>query len=127
LLATPPIETTTFPLEAPGGTYVLIDVAAHGEPPASAPLNVTLFPGLLEPRFVPVIVTGKPIGPELGDRLVMLGVDPTLNITPLLWKAPTVTVTVPVVAPVGTGTAICVSAQLVGVAVVPLNVTLLVP
>jgi hypothetical protein len=38
-----------------------------------------------------------------------------------------VTTTVPVVAPVGTGTAMLVADQLVGVAAVPLNVTVLVP
>ncbi len=39
----------------------------------------------------------------------------------------TVTTTFPVVAPLGTGTTIDVALQLVGVAVVPLNVTVLVP
>jgi hypothetical protein len=38
-----------------------------------------------------------------------------------------VTTTLPVVAPVGTGTAMLVADQLVGVAVVPLNVTVLLP
>jgi len=38
-----------------------------------------------------------------------------------------VTITLPVVAPVGTGTAIVVALQLVGVALVPANVTVLVP
>src|SRR3954464_10733289 len=40
---------------------------------------------------------------------------------------PTVTTTLPVVAPIGTGTTMLVADQLVGTAVVPLNVTVLVP
>src|SRR5918993_1557633 len=51
----------------------------------------------------------------------------TENATPLLASPPTVTITLPVVAPVGTGTVIEVLAQLDGVAVVPLKVTVLVP
>lgn len=47
--------------------------------------------------------------------------------TPLLACPLTVTTTFPVVAPLGTGTTIDVALQLVGVAVVPLNVTVLVP
>ena len=50
-----------------------------------------------------------------------------MNVTPLLAVPPTVTTMLPVVAPVGTGTAMLVAPQLVGVAGVPLNVTVLVP
>src|SRR5277367_4408209 len=58
----------------------------------------------------------------------MLGpADVTLKFTPLLATPPIVTTTLPVVAPVGTVTAILVALQLVGVAVVPLNFTVLVP
>jgi hypothetical protein len=45
----------------------------------------------------------------------------------LLAWAPTVTTTLPVVAPLGTGTTIDVALQLDGVALVPLNLTVLVP
>ncbi len=45
----------------------------------------------------------------------------------MLARPPTVTTTEPVVAPVGTGTAMLVADQVVGVAAVPLNVTVLVP
>src|SRR5213082_3065612 len=51
----------------------------------------------------------------------------TVKLTPLLATPPTVTTTLPVVAPAGTGTTMLVAAQLVGVAAVPLNVTVLVP
>src|SRR5690349_15586645 len=51
----------------------------------------------------------------------------TVKFTPLLATPPTVTTTLPVVAPVGTGTPMLVAPQLVGEATVPLNVTVLVP
>src|SRR5262245_66671367 len=57
----------------------------------------------------------------------MVGVGRTVNALPLLATPPTVTTTLPVVAPAGTGTAMLVADQLVGAAVVPLKVTVLVP
>jgi hypothetical protein len=81
----------------------------------------------LAPKLVPAIVTTAPTGPELGVRLVMLGVSRTVKLTPLLATPLTVTTTLPVVAPAGTGTLIEVAAQVVGVAGVPLNATVLVP
>jgi|ERR1017187_1803330 hypothetical protein len=89
------------------------------------PLNFTVLVPCGELKFSPVIVTDVPIGPEVTDRLVMLG--KTVNVTPLLATPPTVTTTVPVVAPLGTGTAMLVAVQLVGVPDVPLNFTVLVP
>src|SRR5437870_11937104 len=57
----------------------------------------------------------------------MLGVGSTVNAAPLLATPLTVTTTLPVVAPAGTGATMLVADQLVGVAVVPLNFTVLVP
>src|SRR5579872_6639121 len=51
----------------------------------------------------------------------------TVNVIALLGTAATVTTTLPVVAPAGTGTEMLVAAQLEGVAVMPLNETELVP
>ena len=51
----------------------------------------------------------------------------TVKFTPLLANPPTVTTTLPVVAPLGTGVIMVVAFQLVGDAVVPLNVTVLLP
>src|SRR5207249_1298072 len=79
------------------------------------------------PKLVPVIVMDAPTAPLVGDRLVMLGVDNTVNATPLLATPLTVTTTLPVVAPAGTGATMLVADQHVGVAVVPLNFTVLVP
>ena len=49
------------------------------------------------------------------------------NAAPTLLNPPTLTTTFPFVAPLGTGTTMLVSLQLVGVADVPLNVTVLEP
>jgi hypothetical protein len=73
LLATPFTVTTTFPVVAPVGTDVAMLVALQLVVVAAAPLNVTVP---VDPRFVPVIVTAVPTDPEVGDRLVMLGVVP---------------------------------------------------
>src|SRR5467141_1982883 len=51
----------------------------------------------------------------------------TVKLTPLPATPPTVTTTFPVVAPLGMGATMLVALQLVGVAVVPLNVTVLAP
>jgi len=51
----------------------------------------------------------------------------TMKLTPLLAWPPTVTTTLPVVAPVGTGAVMLVLVQFVGVASVPLKRTALVP
>jgi hypothetical protein len=57
----------------------------------------------------------------------MLGAETTVKLLPLLATLETVTTTLPVVAPEGTVTAMLVALQLVAVAVVPLNLTVLVP
>jgi hypothetical protein len=73
------------------------------------------------------MVTEFPTEPDVRDRLVMLGTVVTVKITPLLGTPETVTTTFPVVAPDGTGSTMLLALQLVGVAVVPLKVTVLVP
>ena len=58
----------------------------------------------------------------------MLGADAvTVKLTPLLANPPTVTTTLPVVAPLGTDARMLVALQFVGVATVPLNVIVLAP
>src|SRR5207244_5429095 len=88
-------------------------------------LNVTVLEPCAGPKFVPVMETEVPTGPESGDRPEMAGA--TENCAPLLATPPTVTITLPVVAPLGAGTTMLVSLQLVGVAATPLNVTALDP
>src|SRR6266404_4796165 len=128
LLATPPTVTTTFPVVAPTGTGAAMLVALQPVGVVAVPLNVTVLVPCGDPKFVPVITTDMPTAPDVGFRLVMLGAGAvTAKLTPLLATPPTVTTTFPVVAPTGTGAAMLVALQLVGVAVVPLNVTVLVP
>src|SRR5204862_3557188 len=94
---------------------------------AATPLNVTVLVPLVAPNPVPAIVTAVATGPFVGERLVTVGGTVTVKATPLLASPPTVTTTLPVVAPDGTGTTTLVADQLVGVAVVPLTVTVLLP
>lgn len=127
LLARLPTVTTTLPVAAPGGTNVAMLVAVQLVTDNCVPLSVMVLAPWAAPKFVPVMVIEVPTGPEVGLRLVILGGTSTVKGTPLLAKPPTVTTTFPVVAPLGTGTTMLVALQLVGVARVPLNVTVLVP
>src|SRR5436189_268199 len=128
LLVRPPTVTTTFPVVAPVGTGTVMLVALQAVGVASVPLNAIVLVPFVAPKLAPAIVTGVPAGPDVGVKLVMLGAGVvSVKGTPLLARPPTVTTTFPVVAPVGTGTVRLVALQLVGVASVPLNATVLVP
>jgi len=128
LLATPPTVTTTFPVVAPLGTGATMLVALQLAGVVAVPLNVTVFVPCVAPKLAPAIVTDVPTNPDVGFRLVMLGAGTvTVKVTPLLATPPTVTTTLPVVAPAGTGATMLAALQLVGVAAVPLSVTVLVP
>jgi hypothetical protein len=126
LLAAPLTVTTTFPVMAPDGTDVAMLVTLQLVAIAVVPLNVTVPE---DPKFVPVIVTAVPTGPAVADKLVIVGARaaPTVKSAPLLATPATVTTTFPVVAPEGTEVTRLVALQLVTVAVVPLNLTVLVP
>src|SRR5206468_2669265 len=92
------------------------------------PLRFSVLVPWVAPKFAPVIVTDVPTNPDVGFTLVMLGAGTvTVKLTPLLATPATVTTTLPVAAPLGTGTTMLVALQLVGTAAVPLNVTVLVP
>jgi hypothetical protein len=127
LLASPPTVTTTLPVVAPLGTGTTILVAPQLVGEAGVPLNETVLVPCVVPKLVPPIVTEAPMAPDNGLRLVIFGWTPTINRAPLLTSPPTVITTFPVAAPLGTGTTMLVALQLVGVADVPLNVTVLVP
>jgi len=73
LLAAPDTVTTTFPVVAPlgTGTLILVELQLVGVP--VAPLNCTVLVPWADPKFLPVIVTKAPTGPEVGDKLVILG------------------------------------------------------
>src|SRR6266568_3837618 len=68
-------------------------------------------------------MVAKPAG-----RLYVAGITLTeITVTVKFATPPTVTTTLPVVAPAGTGTKMAVGLQIVGTAAVPLNVTVLLP
>jgi len=96
LLVKPPTVTTTLPLAAPGGTVTVIAGSLHEVDVAGVPLNVTVLVPCVDPKFEPVILTEVPSGPEVGLKLLILGV--TVKTTPLLATPLTVTTTGPVVA-----------------------------
>jgi len=127
LLATPPTVTTTFPVVALAGTGTTMLVADQVVGMPVVPLKVTVLVPLVAPKLVPAIVTTVPTAPLAGVRLVMLGADPpvTVNGMPLLAKPPTVTVTAPLVARLGTEATMRVAVQLEVVATVPLKRTVL--
>jgi hypothetical protein len=128
LLATPPTVTITLPVVAPAGTGATMLVALQLVGAAATPLNVTALVPCVEPKFAPLIVTGAPTSPDVGFKPAMLGAGTgTVKLTPLLAAPPTVTITLPVVAPAGTATTMLVALQLVAVAAIPLNVTALAP
>ena len=77
------------------------------------------------PKFVPVMITLVPIGPEEGFRFAMLGGGVTVNSAPLLGTLFTVTMTFPVVAPAGTVTLMLFAFQLEAAMGVPFKVTVL--
>src|SRR5204862_3912272 len=89
---------------------------------ASVPLKKT--DPLVVRKLVPCRVTDDPTAPDAGDTLVTFGPG---NHMPLLAMPPTVTTTLPSVAVEGSGTTIEVLLQLVGVAVLVLNLTVLEP
>jgi hypothetical protein len=96
------------PLNPPAGVTVIVEVVELVDP--AAPAAVVTVAGPADNVKLP---------PEL-----------TVKSTPLLATPPTVTTTLPVVAPAGTGTTILVAlqfAELVGFVGVPLKVTVLVP
>jgi hypothetical protein len=77
LLATPPTVTTTLfaPARRPGGTVTVIEfpLLLQFVTVAVVRLKATVLVPCEEPKPLPVMVTGIPEVPELGDRLVMLG------------------------------------------------------
>lgn len=126
LLATPPTVTTTLPpVIAPEGTGATTLVSLQLVGTVGVPLKETELNPFVAPKFVPLIVTEVPTVPDEGFKLVICG--ETVKNTELLATLPTVTTTLPVAAPMGTGTTMLVALQLAGLAGVPLNVTVLVP
>ena len=77
------------------------------------------------PKFVPVIVTWVPGSPFVGVKLVMVGSCTVKSVALVPVPSPTVTEIGPVVAPEGTVVSIVVVVDVITVAAVPLNFTVL--
>jgi hypothetical protein len=119
--------TEKGPEDVPDGTVAMMLVSLQMATGTAVPLSVIALLPWVAPKPVPVIATSDPTTPDVGDSPVMLNVSITVKLIALLETPFAFTSTFPVVAPKGTGTAILVAFQLVGVAIVPLNVTVLVP
>jgi hypothetical protein len=130
LVAVPMVFVTLIlPVVAPVGTVAVIDVAEFNvNAVAVVVLNLT---AVVQPKFVPVMVTLVPIGPAAGVKEVMVGVAaaPTTKTEALGVSVPGVsTVILPVVAPAGTSAVTLVSVRLEGVlSSVPLKSTAVAP
>src|SRR5437763_10023235 len=127
LLGCVPTSRVTGPVVAPSGTGTTMLVALQVVGGIATPLSRTVLVPWVAPKVVPVMVIAVPDAPAVGKRLVMTGGGDTVKATALLAIPFTVTTTVPVVAVAGTGTTMLVLLQVVGVASVPLNCTVLVP
>ena len=103
LLDRPATVTTTGPVVAPEGTVTLRLVALALVTVAAVPLKVTASDAGVVEKFAPTIVTEAPAAPEVGDRLVMLGVGVARKtvavVEPQIEPVHAVTVVVPVVRP----------------------------
>jgi hypothetical protein len=110
---------------APAGTVAVIWVEVTTVNVALTPLKRT---SVVPVKFVPVMVTEVPTGPEVGEKLTMVGGRMTTKLVPLV-AVPSGVVTVmgPVVAPAGTVAVICVLLLTVKVAATPLKRTSVVP
>jgi hypothetical protein len=117
----PLLVTEMFPVVAPVGTDVVIEVAVEDPTTADVPLKLTVG----ELKFVPVIVTAVPTAPLVGVKLVIVGCG---SVTVKLFAevkvvVPLTTVILPVVAPFGTVVVMLVAVDAVTVAAVPLKET----
>jgi hypothetical protein len=87
---------------------------------------VTVLLPCAAPKLLPVMVIEAPTAPDGWLKLVIIA--GTTKLAPLLATPPTVTTTLPVVAPAGTVTIMLVALQLaIAVTAVPLKATVLVP
>src|ERR1017187_4980354 len=118
----PATVTVTAPVIAFGGTTATICelvqlLAVAGTPPTSTTLLLWVAP-----KPLPLMVTGVPTTPELGETLVIATTKETVNVIELLVTPVLLTVSGPLVEE-GTVTSINASLQLCTPAVTPLNET----
>lgn len=75
----PPTVTEIVPVVAPTGTVVVIVVDVLAVTMAVVPLKLTVLLAGVRSKFVPVIVTVVPMGPEAGVKAVMVGTAAKVN------------------------------------------------
>jgi hypothetical protein len=101
LLTTPLTVTTTFPVIAPVGTCATIWVPLQLVMGATVPLKLTALVPWVAPKFIPVIATDVPAGPEVGDKLVIIGETITVTLVePQMEPTHATAVTEPTATPV---------------------------
>src|SRR5438045_4225636 len=121
----------------PLAAAVVYQEVVYGEAVSAAPTllpsiwNCTLATPTLSEAFALSVTLPETVAPLEGAVMLTVGgvvsLLVTVKLTPLLATPPTVTTTLPVVAPLATGATMLVALQLVGVAATPLNFTVLVP
>ncbi len=121
----PFMVTDIGPVVAPAGTDVVILVDVEAVTTATTPLNLTIFSAGTLLKFVPVMVTGTPTPPLVGEKLLIEGVPKTVKFVALVTITPlNDTVICPVPAPRGTLVVILVELKEETIAGVPLNSTI---
>jgi hypothetical protein len=115
------LVTVMGPVVAPAGTVAVICVLLLSVKTAVMPLKRT---SVVPVKFVPVMVTDAPTGPDVGEKLAIVGGRMTTKLA-LLVAVPAGLVTVmgPVVAPAGTVAVIWVGLLTVNEALTPLKRT----
>ena len=96
------VMTEICPVVAPAGTIAVICVELLTVNVANVPLKAT---EVVPTKFVPLMVTTVPTGPEVGENDVIVGATGAVTVNFALLRAVPFTVTtkiLPVFAPVGT-------------------------
>ena len=104
LLAAPLTVTITLPVVVSVGTTAVIAVGVQLLAEATIPSTVTVLAPSMVPKPSPLITTLEPAGPELGDRLRMLGFGATTDavVDPQMAPVQAVTLADPTAKPAAT-------------------------
>ena len=125
LVAVMPLTVTViFPTVLPAGRVAVTEVAVLAVTVAAMPLNFTILLAAVELKPVPEIVTAEPAMPTPGVNEVIANGKTKNSVGTVTVEPPRVTVTYPVVAPVGTVTVRLVALPVVIVQVVPFILTI---
>ena len=80
VLGAPFTVTTTGPVDAVAGTGKVMLVSFHAFGMATSPFRVTALPPWATPNLLPVIATEVPVTPDVGERLLMVGVGKVVGV-----------------------------------------------